>query len=156
MEYTNTPGISMEISSTLSCSNADTLFSIKSLLMRIVLPKSCQIKKHIMEYTNTPGISMEISSTLSCSNADKLFSIKSLLMRIVLPKSCQIKKHINRLLGHILRMPQEHIPIVATEMDTHRKRVKMSSQDYMDNIYYNRTVRYGSDYGGSSSDRSRP
>ena len=39
---------------------------------------------------------------------------------------------------------------------SNEKRVKWSSQDYMDNIYYSRTVRYSSDFGGSSSDRSRP
>ena len=37
----------------------------------------------------------------------------------------------------------------STEMDTHRKKIKGSSQDYMEKIYYSRTVQYGSDYGGS-------
>ena len=36
-----------------------------------------------------------------------------------------------------------------TEMDTHRKKIKGSSQDYVEKIYYSRTVRYGSDYAGS-------
>ena len=44
----------------------------------------------------------------------------------------------------------------STEMDTHNKKVKGLPQDDMEKIYYSRTVRYVSDYRGSSSDRSRP
>ena len=44
----------------------------------------------------------------------------------------------------------------STEMDTHGEKIKGSPQDYMEKIYYSRTVLYESDFWGSSSDRSRP
>ena len=53
-----------------------------------------------------------------------------------LPISCQ-----NEMVGSCLDG--------STEMDTHRKKIKGSCQDYMEKIYYSRTVQYGSDYGGS-------
>ena len=51
-----------------------------------------------------------------------------------LPKSCQNKKHIMRWLGHILRMPQDHIPRVALRWTPKGKKVEGSSQDYKGKI----------------------
>ena len=62
----------------------------------------------------------------------------------------------NEMVGPYLEnAPRSHTKS-STEMDIHRKRVNRLSQDYMEKICHSRTVRYGSDFRGSSSERSRP